>query len=136
MQNVSHGPYLCPKHTRCHSCGSTVSGNGLSTRYWFFYLISKIKISQMFHLLILSKLQIIIMLSWGGWLMWLNHIDECQLTWNLLLIFSPMWLCSNITKWLVLKMVLRLHLLWCLWKIVCERKLLSCLFKGKHAVKL
>ncbi|URD82082.1 PHD [Musa troglodytarum] len=31
-KNVSRGPYLCPKHTRCHSCGSTVSGSGLSTR--------------------------------------------------------------------------------------------------------
>ncbi|RWW72008.1 hypothetical protein BHE74_00020205 [Ensete ventricosum] len=33
LQNVSRGPYLCPKHTRCHSCGSTVPGSGLSTRY-------------------------------------------------------------------------------------------------------
>lgn len=24
----------------------------------------------------------------------------------------------------------RIHLLWCLWKIICERKLLSCLFEG------
>ncbi|KAM0952023.1 putative [histone H3]-lysine(4) N-trimethyltransferase chromatin regulator PHD family [Dioscorea sansibarensis] len=36
-KNVSHGPYLCPKHTRCHSCGSTVSGNGLSTRWFLGY---------------------------------------------------------------------------------------------------
>ncbi|WZY74124.1 hypothetical protein YC2023_006364 [Brassica napus] len=31
-KNVSSGPYLCPKHTRCHSCDSTVPGNGLSVR--------------------------------------------------------------------------------------------------------
>lgn len=37
-QNVSHGPYLCPKHTKCHSCASTVPGNGLSVRLVFFYL--------------------------------------------------------------------------------------------------
>ncbi|XP_073105374.1 uncharacterized protein [Elaeis guineensis] len=36
-KNVSHGPYLCPKHTRCHSCGSTVPGNGLSTRWFLGY---------------------------------------------------------------------------------------------------
>ncbi|KAJ0982666.1 hypothetical protein J5N97_010921 [Dioscorea zingiberensis] len=36
-KNVSHGPYLCPKHTKCHSCGSTVSGNGLSTRWFLGY---------------------------------------------------------------------------------------------------
>lgn len=33
MQNVSPGPYVCPKHTQCHSCGSKVPGNGLSVRY-------------------------------------------------------------------------------------------------------
>ncbi|KAG8391232.1 hypothetical protein BUALT_Bualt01G0166500 [Buddleja alternifolia] len=33
-KNVGHGPYLCPKHTKCHSCGSSVPGNGLSVR-WF-----------------------------------------------------------------------------------------------------
>ncbi|XP_051145656.1 uncharacterized protein LOC127261370 isoform X2 [Andrographis paniculata] len=33
-KNVGHGPYLCPKHTKCHSCDSTVPGNGLSVR-WF-----------------------------------------------------------------------------------------------------
>ncbi|KAL8500819.1 hypothetical protein ACS0TY_020414 [Phlomoides rotata] len=33
-KNVGHGPYLCPKHTKCHSCGSTVPGNGISVR-WF-----------------------------------------------------------------------------------------------------
>ncbi|KAL4574566.1 hypothetical protein LXL04_021400 [Taraxacum kok-saghyz] len=26
-KNVSTGPYLCPKHTKCHSCASTVPGN-------------------------------------------------------------------------------------------------------------
>ncbi|XP_022770091.1 uncharacterized protein LOC111313683 isoform X2 [Durio zibethinus] len=31
-KNVTSGPYLCPKHTRCHSCGSNVPGNGLSVR--------------------------------------------------------------------------------------------------------
>ncbi|XP_064987384.1 uncharacterized protein LOC135626188 isoform X2 [Musa acuminata AAA Group] len=36
-KNVSRGPYLCPKHTRCHSCGSTVSGSGLSTRWFLGY---------------------------------------------------------------------------------------------------
>ncbi|RWR77741.1 PHD finger family protein isoform 2 [Cinnamomum micranthum f. kanehirae] len=36
-KNVGHGPYLCPKHTRCHSCGSTVPGNGLSTRWFLGY---------------------------------------------------------------------------------------------------
>ncbi|KAJ0966302.1 hypothetical protein J5N97_027440 [Dioscorea zingiberensis] len=36
-KNVNHGPYLCPKHTRCHSCGSTVPGNGLSTRWFLGY---------------------------------------------------------------------------------------------------
>ncbi|KAH9302021.1 hypothetical protein KI387_013604, partial [Taxus chinensis] len=33
-KNVTPGPYLCPKHTWCHSCGSTVPGSGISTR-WF-----------------------------------------------------------------------------------------------------
>ncbi|KAL6989696.1 hypothetical protein U1Q18_015448 [Sarracenia purpurea var. burkii] len=36
-KNVSSGPYLCPKHTRCHSCGSTVPGNGLSVRWFLGY---------------------------------------------------------------------------------------------------
>ncbi|XP_073103400.1 uncharacterized protein [Elaeis guineensis] len=36
-KNVGHGPYLCPKHTRCHSCGSTVPGSGLSTRWFLGY---------------------------------------------------------------------------------------------------
>ncbi|KAK6928753.1 hypothetical protein RJ641_004958 [Dillenia turbinata] len=36
-KNVSSGPYLCPKHTRCHSCNSTVPGNGLSTRWFLGY---------------------------------------------------------------------------------------------------
>ncbi|KAK9125302.1 hypothetical protein Scep_014148 [Stephania cephalantha] len=36
-KNVSHGPYLCPKHTRCHSCGSNVPGNGPSTRWFLSY---------------------------------------------------------------------------------------------------
>ncbi|XP_039130643.1 uncharacterized protein LOC120267030 isoform X2 [Dioscorea cayenensis subsp. rotundata] len=36
-KNASHGPYLCPKHTSCHSCGSTVPGNGLSTRWFLGY---------------------------------------------------------------------------------------------------
>ncbi|EPS66312.1 hypothetical protein M569_08464, partial [Genlisea aurea] len=36
-KNVGHGPYLCPKHTRCHSCGSTVPGNGLSVRWFLGY---------------------------------------------------------------------------------------------------
>lgn len=30
----------------------------------------------------------------------------------------------------LLQVVSWLHLLWCLWKIVCEGKLLSCLFEG------
>ncbi|KAK8477903.1 hypothetical protein V6N11_039773, partial [Hibiscus sabdariffa] len=37
MQNVSSGPYLCPKHTRCHSCGSNVPGNGSSVRWFLGY---------------------------------------------------------------------------------------------------
>ncbi|KAF7153315.1 hypothetical protein RHSIM_Rhsim01G0128500 [Rhododendron simsii] len=36
-KNVSNGPYLCPKHTRCHSCGSNVPGNGLSVRWFLGY---------------------------------------------------------------------------------------------------
>ncbi|XP_041998501.1 uncharacterized protein LOC121748305 [Salvia splendens] len=36
-KNVSHGPYLCPKHTKCHSCDSTVPGNGLSVRWLLGY---------------------------------------------------------------------------------------------------
>ncbi|XP_047321868.1 uncharacterized protein LOC124925807 [Impatiens glandulifera] len=36
-KNVNHGPYLCPKHTRCHSCASVVPGNGLSTRWFLGY---------------------------------------------------------------------------------------------------
>ncbi|KAK4414470.1 hypothetical protein Salat_2860000 [Sesamum alatum] len=36
-KNVGHGPYLCPKHTKCHSCGSSVPGNGLSLRWFLGY---------------------------------------------------------------------------------------------------
>ncbi|XVF73625.1 hypothetical protein PTKIN_Ptkin12aG0217100 [Pterospermum kingtungense] len=36
-KNVTSGPYLCPKHTRCHSCGSSVPGNGLSVRWFLGY---------------------------------------------------------------------------------------------------
>ncbi|KZV43036.1 hypothetical protein F511_21432 [Dorcoceras hygrometricum] len=36
-KNVGHGPYLCPKHTKCHSCGSSVPGNGLGTRWFLGY---------------------------------------------------------------------------------------------------
>ncbi|CAN8269997.1 unnamed protein product [Cochlearia groenlandica] len=36
-KNVSSGPYLCPKHTRCHSCDSNVPGNGLSVRWFLSY---------------------------------------------------------------------------------------------------
>ncbi|XP_050210004.1 uncharacterized protein LOC126660499 [Mercurialis annua] len=36
-KNVSSGPYLCTKHTRCHSCGSSVPGNGLSVRWFLGY---------------------------------------------------------------------------------------------------
>ncbi|KAL5719758.1 hypothetical protein ACHQM5_012500 [Ranunculus cassubicifolius] len=36
-KKVSNGPYLCPKHTRCHSCGSNVPGNGPSTRWFLGY---------------------------------------------------------------------------------------------------
>ncbi|KAE8677476.1 hypothetical protein F3Y22_tig00111506pilonHSYRG00081 [Hibiscus syriacus] len=36
-KNISSGPYLCPKHTRCHSCGSNVPGNGLSVRWFLGY---------------------------------------------------------------------------------------------------
>ncbi|PKA58245.1 Histone-lysine N-methyltransferase ATX3 [Apostasia shenzhenica] len=36
-KNINHGPYVCPKHTRCHSCGSTVPGSGPSTRWFLGY---------------------------------------------------------------------------------------------------
>ncbi|PIA48436.1 hypothetical protein AQUCO_01400789v1 [Aquilegia coerulea] len=36
-KNVCTGPYLCPKHTKCHSCGSNVPGNGPSTRWFLGY---------------------------------------------------------------------------------------------------
>ncbi|XVF22939.1 hypothetical protein REPUB_Repub12eG0214100 [Reevesia pubescens] len=36
-KNVTSGPYLCPKHTKCHSCGSNVPGNGLSVRWFLGY---------------------------------------------------------------------------------------------------
>ncbi|CAH9108156.1 unnamed protein product [Cuscuta epithymum] len=36
-KNVSSGPYLCPKHTKCHSCSSSVPGNGLSVRWFLGY---------------------------------------------------------------------------------------------------
>ncbi|KAI3905621.1 hypothetical protein MKX01_036530 [Papaver californicum] len=36
-KNVSSGPYLCPKHTKCHSCASTVPGSGISTRWFLGY---------------------------------------------------------------------------------------------------
>ncbi|XP_022953975.1 uncharacterized protein LOC111456373 [Cucurbita moschata] len=36
-KNVSSGPYLCPKHTRCHSCESNVPGNGQSVRWFLGY---------------------------------------------------------------------------------------------------
>ncbi|CAK8575465.1 unnamed protein product [Lathyrus sativus] len=36
-KNVSTGPYLCPKHTKCHSCASNVPGNGLSVRWFLGY---------------------------------------------------------------------------------------------------
>ncbi|KAL9241317.1 hypothetical protein vseg_015442 [Gypsophila vaccaria] len=36
-KNVSSGPYLCPKHTKCHSCASNVPGNGLSVRWFLGY---------------------------------------------------------------------------------------------------
>ncbi|XP_058073679.1 uncharacterized protein LOC131222567 isoform X2 [Magnolia sinica] len=36
-KNVSAGPFLCSKHTRCHSCGSAVPGSGLSTRWFLGY---------------------------------------------------------------------------------------------------
>ncbi|BBM98102.1 hypothetical protein MPTK1_1g10850 [Marchantia polymorpha subsp. ruderalis] len=34
LKHVPKGPYLCPKHTRCHSCASNVPGSGVSSR-WF-----------------------------------------------------------------------------------------------------
>ncbi|KAF9592739.1 hypothetical protein IFM89_017309 [Coptis chinensis] len=37
QKNVSIGPYLCPKHTKCHSCASNVSGNGPSTKWFLGY---------------------------------------------------------------------------------------------------
>lgn len=49
-QNVSHGPYLCPKHTKCHSCGSTVPGNGLSVRLVFFFVFLNLNLESSFLL--------------------------------------------------------------------------------------
>ncbi|RAL48874.1 hypothetical protein DM860_001194 [Cuscuta australis] len=37
VQNVSNGTYLCPKHTKCHSCNSSVPGNGQSVRWFLEY---------------------------------------------------------------------------------------------------
>ncbi|KAL2649967.1 hypothetical protein R1flu_018095 [Riccia fluitans] len=34
LKHVPKGPYLCPRHTHCHSCGSNVPGSGVSSR-WF-----------------------------------------------------------------------------------------------------
>ncbi|KAF2588230.1 hypothetical protein F2Q70_00040722 [Brassica cretica] len=36
-ETVSSGPYLCPKHTKCYSCGSKVPGNGQSLRWFLGY---------------------------------------------------------------------------------------------------
>eukprot|EP00268_Persea_americana_P048871 TRINITY_DN5198_c0_g2_i5.p1 TRINITY_DN5198_c0_g2~~TRINITY_DN5198_c0_g2_i5.p1 ORF type:complete len:839 (-),score=164.74 TRINITY_DN5198_c0_g2_i5:613-3129(-) len=36
-KKITSGPFLCPKHTRCHGCGSAVSGSGFSTRWWLGY---------------------------------------------------------------------------------------------------
>ncbi|KAF3492634.1 hypothetical protein DY000_02055888 [Brassica cretica] len=36
-KTVSSGPYLCPKHTKCYSCGSKVPGNGQSLRWFLGY---------------------------------------------------------------------------------------------------
>ncbi|VFQ92065.1 unnamed protein product [Cuscuta campestris] len=36
-RNVSNGTYLCPKHTKCHSCNSSVPGNGQSVRWFLEY---------------------------------------------------------------------------------------------------
>ncbi|CAI7830112.1 unnamed protein product, partial [Closterium sp. NIES-53] len=33
------GPFLCPRHTQCHSCGSKVPGSGTSSRWFFNYML-------------------------------------------------------------------------------------------------
>ncbi|XP_015062920.1 histone-lysine N-methyltransferase 2D-like isoform X2 [Solanum pennellii] len=37
LKKVSSGPYLCPKHTKCHSCCSNVPGNGLRASWYLGY---------------------------------------------------------------------------------------------------
>ncbi|XP_027770915.1 uncharacterized protein LOC107024954 isoform X5 [Solanum pennellii] len=36
-KRVRGGPYLCPKHTKCHSCSSNVPGKGLTVRWFLGY---------------------------------------------------------------------------------------------------
>ncbi|CAI5517664.1 unnamed protein product, partial [Closterium sp. Naga37s-1] len=33
------GPFVCPSHTQCHSCGSKVPGSGTSSRWFFNYML-------------------------------------------------------------------------------------------------
>ncbi|KAH7295850.1 hypothetical protein KP509_27G068500 [Ceratopteris richardii] len=37
LKQVPKGPFLCPKHTLCHSCGSRVPGSGFSSRWFLEY---------------------------------------------------------------------------------------------------
>jgi hypothetical protein len=37
LKHVPKGPYLCPKHTVCHSCNSNVPGSGVSSRWFMAY---------------------------------------------------------------------------------------------------
>ncbi|KAH7444768.1 hypothetical protein KP509_02G090500 [Ceratopteris richardii] len=37
LKHVPKGPFLCPKHTMCHGCGSRVPGSGVSSRWFLEY---------------------------------------------------------------------------------------------------
>ncbi|CAK9264595.1 unnamed protein product [Sphagnum jensenii] len=37
LKHVPKGPFMCPKHARCHSCGTHVSGGGVSSRWFLSY---------------------------------------------------------------------------------------------------
>ncbi|KAI5067354.1 hypothetical protein GOP47_0017882 [Adiantum capillus-veneris] len=37
LKHVPKGPFLCPKHTLCHGCGSRVPGSGVSSRWFLEY---------------------------------------------------------------------------------------------------
>ncbi|CAK9870338.1 unnamed protein product [Sphagnum jensenii] len=37
LKHVPKGPFMCPKHARCHSCGTHVPGGGVSSRWFLSY---------------------------------------------------------------------------------------------------